>query len=377
VTAGPAVAVIGGGIVGTSAATFLARDGAQVTLYERDEIAAGASGRNSGVVQQPVDPVLAALHRESLVLYRALARDAGDAFHLPGSPSGLLYVAWDEDAVSRLASDLRTSHPDLEPSFLPAGEARRLEPALAGGVAACRLAIGYPVAPAAATHAYAALARDAGARIVLGAGATPWLDGDRVRGVRSGDRTIPADALVVTAGPWSPEVVDPGGRWTPIVASWGVVLDVALPDPPRHVLEELDVEAVIERRETGEAGDSGVAFSLVPGHGSSSLGSTFLAARPDPSAVVELLRRRGARFVPALSSVPAGASRVCARPVSLDGRPLVGALPWLPGAYVAAGHGPWGISTGPASGRLIADIVLGRVTAPPAALDPARFGRPG
>jgi glycine/D-amino acid oxidase-like deaminating enzyme len=62
--------------------------------------------------------------------------------------------------------------------------------------------------------------------------------------------------------------------------------------------------------------------------------------------------------------------------LSVDGRPLIGPIPWLARVYVAAGHGPWGISTGPASARLVADLVLGRVAAPPASLDPARFGSP-
>ena len=51
-------------------------------------------------------------------------------------------------------------------------------------------------------------------------------------------------------------------------------------------------------------------------------------------------------------------------------------VPGIAGLWVAAGHGPWGISTGPASGRLLADLMDGRMPAPPAALDPGRFGTP-
>jgi D-amino-acid dehydrogenase len=80
--------------------------------------------------------------------------------------------------------------------------------------------------------------------------------------------------------------------------------------------------------------------------------------------------------VPAIANAPAGPSRRCARPQSADGRPLVGRVPGIDGLWIAAGHGPWGISTGPASGRLIADLVSGRASAPPPALDPARFGLP-
>jgi len=48
----------------------------------------------------------------------------------------------------------------------------------------------------------------------------------------------------------------------------------------------------------------------------------------------------------------------------------------MEGLWIAAGHGPWGVSTGPDSGRLLADLLLGRLAEPPAALDPARFGAP-
>jgi glycine/D-amino acid oxidase-like deaminating enzyme len=61
--------------------------------------------------------------------------------------------------------------------------------------------------------------------------------------------------------------------------------------------------------------------------------------------------------------------------VSRDGRPLVGAVPWLDRAFVAAGHGPWGISTGPSTARMITDLILGNEAAIPAALVPGRFGR--
>jgi glycine/D-amino acid oxidase-like deaminating enzyme len=80
--------------------------------------------------------------------------------------------------------------------------------------------------------------------------------------------------------------------------------------------------------------------------------------------------------VPAVAGARLGPSRACARPLSLDGRPLIGRVPGIDGLWIAAGHGPWGISTGPASGRLLADLVLGRVAAPPPELDPDRFGAP-
>jgi glycine/D-amino acid oxidase-like deaminating enzyme len=121
-------------------------------------------------------------------------------------------------------------------------------------------------------------------------------------------------------------------------------------------------------------GGTDLDFSLVTADGATALGSTFLDDEPAAEALVERLRANGARFVPALADAVVDGVRSCARPVSFDRRPIVGRLPGIDGAYVAAGHGPWGISSGPATARMVADLVLGLEPRIPAALDPARFG---
>lgn len=365
--------VIGGGIAGVATAAHLAAAGRRVVLLERANVAAGASGRNSGVVQHPFDPFLIDLHLETLALYRQLQTASHGAFRLPDDPVGLLSLTLDPAVAERQAAALAVSHPGMEPTFLDSAAARDEEPMLAPGVAACRLAIGYPVAPAAATQAYAAWARALGADIREGEDARLVLEQGRVRGVRLGSgRTVVADTVVVAAGPWTPAIVDPSGGWQPIRPRWGVVVSVTLATPPRHVLEEAEIE--IEPPGAAVEAPGGRAFSLVTADGVSSLGSTFLDHEPDPPALVGDLVNRGAVFVPAIAGVATGAVRACARPLSADGRPLVGQIPWIDGLWIVAGHGPWGISTGPASGRLVADLITGVVAAPPAALDPARFG---
>src|SRR5258705_5267546 len=152
----PDVAVVGGGIVGTAAATFLARAGARVTLYERNAIAAGASGRNSGVIQHPHDPILASLYQASLAAYRELDQVSGGALPLDDEPVGLLQVGRDLGRVEAIADAWRGPYPATRPEVLRDEELRRLEPALAEGLVACRLRIGYPVAAAATTLAFAA-----------------------------------------------------------------------------------------------------------------------------------------------------------------------------------------------------------------------------
>lgn len=374
--AAPDVAVIGAGIVGVSVAEHLAAAGASVRVFEAHAVAAAASGRNSGVVQHPFDPVLAMLHLGTLERYRRLAEEEPKLFELPAEPSGLLLVSRDPTELRAMAGEYAKTHRQFRPEFLPQGEVTRLEPAVAEDVAACRLAIGYPVAPASATHAIAARARELGVRFQIGRPARLRIHGGRVAGVRAGDRFEAAGAVVVAAGPWSPELIDPTGAWRPIQPLWGVVVEVDLANPPGHVLEEvgIDVEGGIPTPHGVSGPDP--EFSLVTSNGATSLGSTFLRSEPDRDAMAPRLVRHGATYVPAIAKATVGASRSCARPLSVDGRPLIGRVPGMDGLWIAAGHGPWGVSTGPDSGRLLADLLLGRLAEPPAALDPARFASP-
>jgi glycine/D-amino acid oxidase-like deaminating enzyme len=352
------VAVIGAGILGCATAAFLAEAGLRVLVVERDAVAAAASGRNSGLLQHPMDHDLAPLYERSLELYREVAEHG---LELAREPAGLLVLAPPGDWVeAELAALARFSELHAEP--LAEGAPARLEPALAPELAGVRLATGHPVAPAAATRAFAARARAAGARFGTGAEARPVAGGVSVGGVR-----VAAGAVVVAAGPWTPGLVDPSGAWRPIAPVWGVVAEVRLDAPPAHALEEAGIDELVARTT-----DPPPLFSLVPAGTASSLGSTFLPAEPDTAVVAPRLRERGARFVPALAGTALGPLRACARPVSRDGLPLLGRAPGRDDLFVAAGHGPWGVSLGPGSARLVADLVLGR-GAPPDAFDPARF----
>jgi len=351
--------VIGAGIVGCALAAFLAEAGASVLLVERDDVGAAASGRNSGIIQHPMDAALVPLFEASLEHYRELGQHG---FELAAEPAGVLVLAEHEHALAAQLEALR-AFPELRAQALAPGEPAALEPAVAPRLAGVRLQTGYPVGPAAATRAFADRARAAGAQLVTGADAALAPDGLTVGGVRR-----PAGAVALAAGPWAPELLDPSGRWRPIAPLWGVVADVRLEAPPRHALEEGGIEELVARR-----GEPPPLFSLVTAGAASALGSTFLHERPDPEVVAPLLRERGARFVPALAGTPTGAVRACARPLSVDGLPLLGRAPGRENVFVAAGHGPWGISLGPASASIVADLMLGRATAPPPAFDPARL----
>jgi D-hydroxyproline dehydrogenase subunit beta len=352
------VAIIGGGIVGCAAAAFLAEAGVKVEVFEREEVAAGASGRNSGAVQHPFDPVLAEPHRETLDHYRGM-----DEVGMPSSPAGVLMLAPDGEQLEPAVREIGADCPELEARLIDPDAVRELEPAVAPGLWACRLETGYPVRPVAATRAFARRAHAGGARFHEAETAWPWVAGGRTRGVLSAGVRRPAGAVIVAAGPWTPEVIDPTRAWRPIRPVWGVVAEVDFPEPPGHVLEEAGVEGVAAAAEGGPD-HAGSLFSLVTADGRASLGSTFLLDRPNPDLWEGRLRRGGDRFVPGLRHADVVGLRTCARPQSLDGRPLLGEVRDQEGLWAAAGHGPWGISTGPASARIVADALLGRAEIP-------------
>jgi glycine/D-amino acid oxidase-like deaminating enzyme len=233
------VAILGGGIVGAAAALELARGGASVALFEATAIGAGASGRNSGAVQHPFDPVLAPLHRATVERYRRLALEATDVFTFPDLPVGLLLVAAESDlsALETERAAIEGIAPELHAELLTPADVTGLEPSVARDVAAIRLETGYPVPPGAAVRVFAELAERHGVRMHIGEVAAVERRDGRAVGVRmAGGRVQAARSVLVAAGPWSPAIVDPSGQWRPIERTWGVTVAVRLAQPPRHIL---------------------------------------------------------------------------------------------------------------------------------------------
>ena len=358
--ASPDLLIIGGGIIGCSAAAFAAERGASVLLIEATDLGAGASGRNSGAVQHPFDPVLARLHRRTLDIYRQLS--AGDSFAFPADPAGLLLLTNDLDAAAARIVELRDEEPSLAPELLNETTLRAMEPLLAPGLSAIRLATGYPIPPEAATRAMAARARRAGAEIRIG---------HRVTEVSAGGASLEdgthllAGSVLVAAGPWSAELIDPTRGWRPIRPTYGVTLQVVLSAAPTSILEEGAVHTVNRPVAEDEPADGLITFSMVSVRGTSTVGSTFLSVPPDPASMAPELLAHGARFVPGLREATILRSRVCARPQSVDGHPFIGPVPGRRGLFVAAGHGPWGISTGPATAELAIAAILDGAAIPP------------
>jgi glycine oxidase len=314
----PDVVVIGAGVVGCALAGFLAEAGRAVTVVEREAIGAGASGRNSGLVEHPYDHAQTALFEDTV---KALGELLGDAF--PPEPVGTLLLV-DDEAQAHAAAERHAQFVGVE--VLSPDALRTQEPGLGDGLWACRVATGHPVAPALAVEALAQRAHQAGATFVFGTEAPQ------------------AETTVIAAGAASGALIPTTKLW-PV---WGVTVAIDLDDLPNHPL----IDGRISDIQVGHAASSGAEFSLIGGV----LGSTFLLDEPDPAAWVQPLHEIGRRFWPALQNANVTAVRACPRPRTADGRPYLGQL--RDGRWLAAGHGGRGISTGIASARLVADAIL-------------------
>src|SRR5256885_14897964 len=77
------VVVIGAGIIGCSAAYFLAADGHRVVIVDRGEVASGTAAASGGwiIIHDKETPAGVALALESRQLYERMAADAGVAGH--------------------------------------------------------------------------------------------------------------------------------------------------------------------------------------------------------------------------------------------------------------------------------------------------------
>jgi D-hydroxyproline dehydrogenase subunit beta len=396
----PDVLVIGGGIIGCATAFELAVRGATVTLLEKDELAAGASGRNLGYLDTSKDPVLAPLARRSLERYLELTDDPPFPVFLDREPLGTLAVTMDEDEIDDLDLWARSARAvNVEVEQLDADAARSLEPALSPAVLqAFLLHEGHRVDPTAMTICLAALARAAGATIAHHRPARRLvLDGERVTGVVTDDGVVTADVVVLAAGPWSGALVRPLGVRLPIRSARGWLVHAA-PERPliRHWIQsgarrllkgnEVPVAAdepgslqvtVADFADAGEQRDVSPMIQPAP-DGSVITGTSREPSLATDSFDLEIPRRvarAAARLVPALADAPVVATWSGVRPVSPDERPVLG---WLrDGLFVASGHGSEGVILGAGSAQLAAEVILGETPwLDPAPFDPSRFARP-
>jgi glycine/D-amino acid oxidase-like deaminating enzyme len=389
------VVVVGGGVVGCACALALAGRGLGVAVLERAGLAAGASGRNGGLLLPHPEPAAGLLYREGVAGYRRLAEEGRIPFGL--RPTALLVVAADDAALAEakrhaeVLAGMGYAGELLGPGALPRREPC-LAPDLAGGY---RQDEGWKLDPTAATLAVAEAARRAGAVFRTHDQAHRLLvEGDRVTGVLLDGGPLAAGAVVLATGPWTRTLAARAGVDLPVGGTRGWLLQTApLPWTVGHTLMDAGWSTLSAAGALGQAPtvaelagqppdpEAGTAFALQQATGGHAVVGASLAAslREDAEQpeTVRGLARRALRFVPGLAGVPVVASWSGVRPVTPDGKPLIGPVPGLAGLWVAAGHGPIGMMAAPATARMLAGHLADGHPDPDAGpFDPARFSAP-
>lgn len=372
------VAIVGGGIMGTSLAWSLAkRSAGRVALFERSVIGAGASGRTGALLRQHYS------NRPEATLVQASFQVFANWPEIVGgppvhTPAGLVVIVdagpGCEENLARLHRNVAIQNEiGIASSVISPAELKKLQPATrVDDITAIvyEPTSGY-VDAVAATQGMARAATAAGAEIFEG---SPVLaietDGDRVSGIRTPHGTVATRTVVCATGPWSNALLAPLGVTVPIKALRVQIAIVQRPlalEPPHFVY--LDTVAGFFCRPWG-AGQTLVGLGGGDQHDPAD--PDRFETRNDPGypavAIAAIAKR-----MPAMASASYLHGHAGLYDMTPDAHPIVGPV-GPDGLYLMAGFSGAGFKKGPAVGQALAELILdGRASL--VDLAPFRFGR--
>jgi glycine/D-amino acid oxidase-like deaminating enzyme len=379
--------VVGGGILGVSAALHLVEAGvSDVVLVERDDLAQATSHAGAGFVGIWAQGYLGAwkdeeveLERYGLEFYDRLAQDG---YEFDYKRNGNLWAATDEEAWDTYIEPI-ANHPAvpdrkiLGPSEVEEVTGIIAADAIHGGVL---FPNGCQVSAPKATAVVADRFARAGGRLEIRRPVSRVVvENDRVTGVETAQGRVSAGIVVLAAGAWTNVLLRELGVFVPmvpLVQSRIITEPLGVPATmPTLMLQEFDFIWLREERGGLLWGSS---YEVAPRN-------TFAEDDPperfDHLPLDGLLKvqedgRRASLAIPVLGrykSMTVAQGAPCYTP---DLRGMVGPVPEVEGLFVVGGCNEAGVTHGPGYGRLVADLVVsggsGLTDAEPFRLD--RFG---
>jgi len=345
------VAIVGAGLIGAGIAYELAKRGATVTVFDRDEPARAASWAGAGMLapfsEELPDPAMLALCRASLEMYPAFVEELRESSGVDAKlvPCGTLHVALDDAsfaALRSIAPVFRANGGDVQ--LLDRTEIFEREAALtrtvAGGLFVENEA---QVDNRRLGRALVAACERRGVRFERCAELSIEADARRVRGVNTSRGFVPVGAVVNAAGAWAGAVagVPPSAR-IPVIPVAGEMLAIAVPRSFARALIWL-----------------GHTYLVPRGDGRLLVGAT-VAERGFDARVsahgVHVLLDAALKAIPALAEFALVETWAGLRPGTPDKRPFLGATP-IDGYFVAAGHYRNGILLTPITARALAETI--------------------
>ncbi|CAH1662562.1 Glycine oxidase [Hyphomicrobiales bacterium] len=365
------VAIIGAGVIGLSIAWRLAQRGLAVTVFDKGDAGQGASHAAAGMLAacaeiEPSEERLLTLNRASQALWPGFAAELEAASGEPVElrTEGTLMVALTADDAAKLRNHAELQgRLGLPVSWLSGRDLRRLEPALAPGVAGgVSSPEDHQVDNRKLAKALRVAALRAGVTLVEN---TPIeglsLKDGRVAGVITAAGLHEAGRVVLAAGPWSRGIPGLPAEARPAVRPvkgqmLALAMDPAAPllkhvvwAPGVYLVPRLDgrliVGATVEEKGFDTAITAGGLLSLL---------------------------HAAWRALPGIEELQVLETWVGHRPGSRDDAPIFGAGP-VEGLIYATGHHRNGILLTPITARLISDFILSGKMDPMA--EPFGFGR--
>ena len=356
------VAVIGGGIVGASAAFHLAREGVETILIDRKDIGqatlAGAGIIAPGTSQRPLAAfypfaAVAVGYYPQLVSALAEIGQSGTGYDVVGE----LILAFDDDEAEKLKELLPLIQSRFEHGMPNLGrvtpvddsQAREMFPALGTITSGIYVPEAARVDGDAMRNSLVAGAAHFGARSVNGS-ARLRVDRGSVSGIELDGESIDADAVVIATGAWTNQLLEPLGLSVAVEPQRGQILHLSLPgaDTSRWpILGGFSDQYILtfgpNRIVAGATREHGSGFDVRMTAGG--LRSVFDQAL---------------KVAPGLDGATVDEIRIGLRPLSADGLPFMGKAPGYENVIIATGHGPSGLQLGPYSGLVATQLVLGQ-----------------
>jgi glycine oxidase len=366
----PGCLIIGGGVIGLSLAYELARRRWQVRLLDRGRLGREASWAGAGILP----PANAATALHPLEKLRALSNDLHAEWSQrllseTGIDNGFrrcggLYLARSNGEAAALAAMHETLQEErIACRRLSAAELMTLEPGLERLASSGELRAAYELPDECQLRNPRHLQALAAACAKLGVEIHEQCEVNDVgqSNALSGRSMAPsdADAVVLTAGPWTQQLLARESVSTGIFPVRGQMVLFHCERPPfRRVLNE------------------GPRYLVPRDDGYVLAGSTEEEAGFDKSTTTEAiaeLTQFAVNLVPALSKAVIEQTWAGLRPASFDGFPYIGRVPGLENVFTAAGHFRSGLQLSPGTAVVLADVLEGRT--PAIDLTPFRVSR--
>jgi glycine oxidase len=358
------VVIIGGGVSGCSIAYQLSKAGMQVSILEREEIAAEASSAAAGLLSPAevlsgpkavADLFLASWSMTAEIIAEI---EAASGVQVEYFQTGALHVfanTDDQSLLRRYAEIWQAEGSDVK--WLTGEQVYQYEPLLHHSFgAALYVPEAASIRPRLMTRAYAEAARKYGANFFEHTEVTGIEQhSGKVVGVQTAQgQTMSCDCVVIATGAWSAHIGSWFGLNIPVFPARGQILSLRQPETPlKHTI-------------------MGNGIYIVPKIDNTIyVGATVEQAGFDKSNTaggIAWLLSSAIQLVPELEHAAIVDIWSGLRPWSQDSYPILNRAPGWENVILATGHGPGGFELSAITGKTIAELITSGQT--PALIQP-------